>query len=123
MVLMALTLAWGACTPTPSPSAAPSALGTPLPQVANPEGPCAGQGLSQFRVRADPDDPRLVWFELEDTGQRVNINWPPGFGVRFEPVTQVLDAQGAVVLTAYQFVSSAPMCTGRGLTLNWPNAD
>jgi hypothetical protein len=48
----------------------------------------------------------LVWFEDSVLG-RIDVYWPPGYGVRFEPEAVVMSPSGAVVLRDGQFVSES----------------
>ena len=48
------------------------------------------------RLHGDSQDPQLVWL-VADSGTRIDILWPPGFSVRFEPRLELLDDAGQLV--------------------------
>lgn len=58
--------------------------------------------LSGF-LAADPADPRLVWLVGSD-GSRIDVNWPRGFAVRFDPEPALITPAGGVAARAGQRV-------------------
>ena len=48
------------------------------------------------RLTGDPADSRLVWL-MAPSGVRLEIDWPPGFSVVFEPTLRLIDDEGASV--------------------------
>jgi hypothetical protein len=80
--------------------------------------------MSRFTVRMDADDPWLVWFEDSVLG-RINVYWPEGYGVRFEPDAVVVSSEDRVLFQDGQFVSdSYGVCrnTPGETTITWPGS-
>ena len=77
------------------------AAGTPLPtlMVAS-QGPdvlvVCDKGLFSGRLTGDERDSRLVWL-TSPTGDRLDVDWPIGFSVRFHPQMEVIAPDGVVV--------------------------
>lgn len=95
-----------ACSVSPQPSVPKSAV-TPLPTaVALPAPGCDGIPLKHFTVRMDREDRWLVWFDDSVLG-RMNVYWPAGFGVQFEPEAVVVAPTGAVLFHDGQFVTES----------------
>ena len=94
-------LALVGCSTIPTSTIHP--LGTPLPAYRStiPSGTflCGGGKFVPSLVghlHGDPEDKQLVWL-VTDAGLRIDILWPPGFSVRFEPRLELLDDTGALV--------------------------
>jgi hypothetical protein len=106
-----------ACTETPSPSpspeivsASPSIPGPPADAIAVPTYPtmteingvpigCDAIGVERpvwGALEGDSADPAKVWLRTRD-GARLDIAWPAGFFVRFEPEAVLYDASNEVV--------------------------
>jgi hypothetical protein len=49
-------------------------------------------------LHGSASDPRRVWITLSD-GSRRDVAWPQGYGVRFAPEAQVIDARGDLVVS------------------------
>lgn len=47
-------------------------------------------------LQGNASDPKLVWL-IASTGNRIDVLWPPGFAVQFEPRMTLLDSAGAAV--------------------------
>jgi hypothetical protein len=62
-------------------------------------------------LHADAADPHLVWFVRTESGERLDVQWPEGYGVRFQPVAVVLDEDGAVVVSEGDLIRSIEACT------------
>ena len=67
----------------------------PLPRNDAWNGDCRGVGLDAT-LTGNPSDPRIAWL-VASTGRRIDIMWPPGYTARFEPLLEVLNADGTVV--------------------------
>jgi hypothetical protein len=94
----------GVSCATPPPPSHPVALyGTPVPAyqsiVPTETFVCVG---GQFippvigALAGDPTDPQLVWI-VAPNGQRLDVRWPPGFAVRFEPRLELVSDKGVLV--------------------------
>lgn len=95
-------------TPRPPEGTFPLPSGR-RPSAFEPE-PCVLYGRQgSWRLRGDPDDPRLVW--LQKGKQRVYLDWPDGWHVRFEPQLVITDSSGAV---RYRGGQRCPAVMGTG---------
>jgi len=84
-----------------------------LPNNGRHTGDCGGTGIDdRIRLRADRDDPQLVWFEGREG--RYTVTWPDGWVVRFGVRPVVLDEQGRVVAREgerLRDIEREPFCT------------
>lgn len=72
--------------------------------------PCVLYGeRGTWRLRGDERDPRLVW--LQRGRRQVELDWPDGWHVRFDPRLVILDAADAV---RYRGGQTCPAVTGTG---------
>jgi hypothetical protein len=103
-----LTLALAACSgqvaPTPSPVPGSVPLPTYRPIATDPALTYVcpnGRFIPSVigTLRGDPADPRGVWLE-SPTGHRIDVVWPPGFAVRFQPAAAVYDGKRTNVARA-----------------------
>ena len=99
-VLASVLLASGC---TGAPAVKPRLLGTPVPAYTSiiPTGTflCAGGAFVPpvaGRLAGDSADPRLVWL-ISPSGGRIDVAWPPGFGITFEPTLKLIDDTGAAI--------------------------
>ena len=61
-----------------------------------PGGCGVGVGLDAV-LHGSTSDPRVVWAADRSSGDRIDLVWPAGYGARFNPGLEVLDASGAIV--------------------------
>lgn len=94
------------CAPSPSPTGTAAFT---LPTVSSADGACAGIGLLNETLAGDPSDPRLAWL-VGPGGQRLDVEWPPGFTARFVPGLEILDPSGDVLYRAGDTIGGG--CTG-----------
>jgi len=103
---LGLVVLLAGCSPSPSPTGTAAFT---LPTVSSSDGACAGIGLLNETLAGSPSDPRLAWL-VRPGGQRLDVEWPPGFTARFAPGLEILDASGDVVFRAGDTVDGG--CTG-----------
>ena len=92
IVLPLTALVWlGACSLEPVVPL-PGVVASPPPGAAV---PCPAALLTGV-LAADRSDPRLVWIVAAD-GHRIDVDWPPGYGVRFGPEAMLIGPGGSAV--------------------------
>ena len=106
-----------ACSVLPTPTPGPNATQLPTP-TSSQEG-CADMGWGGFTVVIDAADPQLVWFDNPVVG-RMDVYWPAGYGVRFEPEAVVVSPSGEVLFRDDQYVTdNYGVCRGPGQSIIW----
>jgi hypothetical protein len=96
------------------------ALPTEQPQALPPGASlmCAGIGISAV-IHGDPADPHVTWL-IAQPGARLETRWPPGYQAQFNPMLEVLDATGAVVLREGDHVNGGWETSGQDVLLLVP---
>ena len=83
------------------------AFPTPQPGVLT----ACEKALTGGTLSASPDDPKLAWVMAPEG--RIDIVWPPGFGIRFGEAAEIVSQDGTVVATAGERVT-----LGGGFSIN-----
>ena len=121
LALLAICVGIAACgggpEPTPSRTLGAGEQWLPVASWGGNNTLCAGGGyVGVFRLHGAPDDPRLAWMIRPD-GTRAELAWPVGFGARFDPTLEVLDAHGRVVASEGSIVQGGCGTADPGVTL------
>jgi hypothetical protein len=84
---------------SPSPAASPAAFAIRTkPRPAGPNEVCGGVGLDRYFLHGDPTDGRVAWLVSTAGTPAKNIVWPFGYTARFNPMLEILDATGVMVI-------------------------
>jgi hypothetical protein len=79
---------------------------------------CAGIGISAI-LHGDQADPHVTWLAAKP-GARLGTLWPAGYHARFNPMLEVLDATGAVVLREGDLINGGCETSGQDILLLEP---
>jgi hypothetical protein len=106
LVVLSVGAGLGACAELPSatPSLLPGTRTVPAYQALIPSETflCgAGRFIPSVvgKLQGNPEDPQLVWL-VSPSGRRIDVLWPPGFAVTFEPTLLLYDSHGTVIARA-----------------------
>lgn len=84
----------------------PEAHATALPAFSTPQPgllTACEKALTAGILMASPDDLKLAWLMAPEG--RIDLVWPPGFGIRFGESAEVVSPDGTVVAAAGQTVA------------------
>jgi hypothetical protein len=61
----------------------------------------------------------VAWLESIESGQRLDVIWPAGFGARFDPELSVVDGEGNVVMSEGDVVEGGCVFDEGVVLLGW----